>query len=69
MIQPELHLAFAGRDWQILKRWLEETKAVKVGLLIAATEHDKSNQIRGSLSMIDAILALETAAHRAAQQG
>lgn len=69
MIQPELHMSFSGRDWQIIKKWLEETKAIKVGLLIAASDHDKSNQIRGSLSMIDSILALETAAQRAAYQG
>lgn len=69
MIELEKHLNFAGQDWYILKKWLEEAKENKIGLLITADTHDKSNQIRGALSIIQTLLKMEEAALRAAQQG
>lgn len=69
MARPEEYIAFQGRDWQLLKTWLLEQKNNKVGLLIQADTHDKSNQIRGALAMIQQILALEEAANKAALQG
>lgn len=51
-----------GPTWKIIKLWLEEKKSIKTDLLIGATTHDQSNQIRGSLAFINEILALEKAA-------
>ena len=68
MIRPEEHITFAGRDWQLIKAWLEEVKEKKIGLLIQSDNEIKSNQIRGSLAMLAEILALESkAASKAAQ--
>ena len=69
MIKPEQHINFAGSDWNALKLWLLATQENKIGLLVSADSHDKSNQIRGSLAMLREILALERAAEMAAQQG
>ena len=66
MIKPEEHLSFHGRDWQVIKAWLLEIKEQKIGLLIQADTHDKSNQIRGSLGLINQMLAFEKAATMAA---
>lgn len=68
MIKAEEYIMFAGRDWQIIKTWLTEQQEQKIGLLIAATNHDKSNEYRGALSMIRQVLALETAAELAAKR-
>ena len=55
---------YEGNQWQVLKKYLQEVKEVKVGLLVKATDHDESNRIRGAISMIGQILALEeTAKH------
>jgi hypothetical protein len=68
MIRPEDHITFAGRDWQLIKAWLEEVKENKIGLLIQSETEIKSNQIRGSIAMLNEILALEKkAAAKAAQ--
>lgn len=64
MIDPSEHIMFAGRDWQVLKSWLLSQKENKIGMLTSpSTTHDVSNQLRGSLIMIQAILALESAAN------
>lgn len=55
----EQYMEFQGATWKTLKTWLEEKKATKIGILISADTHDKSNQIRGALSIIEEILALE----------
>lgn len=58
-IDPSKHLNFAGQDWFILKTYLEQMKEKKIGLLIQADSHDVSNQIRGSLALVQELLALE----------
>jgi hypothetical protein len=68
MIRPEEFISFEGRDWTVLKAWLQEMRNQKIGLLIQSENHDKSNQIRGSLAMIQQILQLENAAEQAAQR-
>lgn len=58
------YLSFDSQQWQVLKQYLLQTKETKVGLLVSATDHDESNRIRGAISMIQQILALEeTAKH------
>lgn len=69
MIKPEYYITFHGPDWTVLKNWLLEQEKIKIGLLIQAATQDESNKIRGSLSMIKTILALEDAAKQAAQRG
>lgn len=56
------YVDFNSPTWKTIKAWLEEKKVIKTDLLISADTHDKSNQIRGSLSFINEILALEKAA-------
>lgn len=58
---PE-NFQYDGYQWQVLKRYLLEVKETKVGLLVKATDHDESNRIRGALSMLSQILALEETA-------
>lgn len=69
MIRPEEHISFNGRDWVVLKAWLNEVKENKIGLLIRADTQEKSDKIRGTLAFIQEILALEKAATNAAAQG
>lgn len=69
MIRAEEHIMFEGRDWQVLKAWLNEKYENKVGMLITSTNHDQSNEIRGALKMIKEILQLEHAAKLAAKRG
>ena len=59
MQNPEQYINYNGQDWTALKLWLEGVQAQKIRLLVAATNHDESNKIRGSLAMIQQILALE----------
>jgi hypothetical protein len=63
MMRLEDHVNFHGPDWTAIKLYLEQVKENKIGLLIQAKDHDTSNQIRGALSMIQQLLALESAAH------
>ena len=63
---PEIdkHIQYDGNAWQVLKTYLLAVKETKVGLLVQATDHDESNRIRGAISMVNQILALEeTAKH------
>lgn len=53
---------YDGNTWQVLTKYLLEVKANKVGLLVASNDHDESNRIRGAISMINQILALEETA-------
>ncbi len=66
MDHPELMIAFQGRDWMLLKHYLQQQQATKISMLLSEESHDKSNKIRGSLQVIQQILALEDAAQRAA---
>lgn len=61
-------IEFQGVTWKNLKLYLEDLKKTKLDLLVSADTHDKSNQIRGAISVISQILALENAANSAAQQ-
>lgn len=63
-LKPEEHIMFAGRDWVVIKAFLLEQRDTKIGMLVSAVDHDKSNQIRGALAMIQTLLALENAANR-----
>lgn len=58
---PE-NFQYDGYQWQVLKQYLLGVKETKVGLLVKATDHDESNRIRGALSMLSQILALEETA-------
>lgn len=58
-VDPRKHINFAGQDWHILKLYLQQVKETKIGLLIQESDHDKSNQIRGSLALVQQLLALE----------
>ena len=62
---PERKINYYGSDWAAIKEWLLEAKERKIGLLIQADTNDKTNQVRGALSIIQEILALEDAAARA----
>lgn len=62
------HINFYGPDWTAIKRILLEKKETKTNLLIQADTHDKSNQLRGSLSVINELLSLENAARKAAMR-
>jgi len=62
MINLSDHLNFYGTDWTAIKTYLEQVKENKIGLLVASNSHDQSNQIRGALSLIQQLLALESAA-------
>lgn len=59
---------FYGADWAATKKWLLDSREKKIGLLVSATDHDTSNKIRGAISVINEILALEEAAIKAATQ-
>lgn len=62
-------IEFQGVTWKNLKLYLEDLKKTKLDLLVSADTHDKSNQVRGAISVINQILALENnAANSAAQQ-
>lgn len=63
------YIDFHGETWRAIVAWAEESKKSKIGLLIGADSHDKSNQIRGSLLFINELLALEKAATLAANSG
>ncbi len=58
---PE-NFQYDGYQWQVLKQYLLGVKETKVGLLVQATDHDESNRIRGAISMLNQILALEETA-------
>lgn len=62
-----MDINFGGRDWIMLRAHLEKMQKDKIGLLIGADTQEKSDKIRGALSVIQQLLALETAAPRAAQ--
>lgn len=68
MMRPEEQIMFQGRDWQLIKAYLLAQREQKLGLLVGADSHDASNRYRGALSMIQTLLALETAAEQAAQR-
>lgn len=53
------HIQFEGATWRALKHHLEVTKQNKIGLLVAESDHDKSNRIRGAIQVIDQLLALD----------
>lgn len=59
---------FHGPDWARIKIHLEKKMEQKIGLLVASRDHDESNRIRGSVTMIKEILALENSANRADHQ-
>ena len=59
---------FHGAEWAAIKAVLLEKRETKTKLLIQADTHDKSNQLRGSLYVINELLALEDAARKAAMR-
>lgn len=61
-------ISFHGGEWAAIRKWLLDSKEKKMGLLVSATDHDTSNRIRGAISMINELLALEEAAIKAANQ-
>lgn len=63
------YIDFNSETWRAVAAWADQTQQLKVKMLIGEPTHDKSNQIRGSLSMIGELLALEKAAKQAANRG
>lgn len=61
-IDPSKLINFNSYEWQVIEKWVLEQEKTKVGLLIAADNHDTSNQIRGALKFIKQLLALKSAA-------
>lgn len=62
------YIDFNGQQWAAIKRMLLDKREKKLNLLIQADTHDKSNQLRGSLSVITELLNLEDAAVKAAKR-
>jgi hypothetical protein len=62
------YINFHGPDWARIKQYLEKKMEQKIGLLVGSRDHDESNRIRGSISMIKEILALENSARKADHQ-
>jgi hypothetical protein len=60
--RPEEYINFHGPEWAVLKQWLLTKQETQMGILISDITHDKANQIRGSISLIRELLALEKAA-------
>lgn len=56
------YIQYEGQQWQVLKQHLLQVKESKIGLLVSATDHDESNRIRGAISVINQLLALEETA-------
>lgn len=67
MLHEEETIYFQGEDWKKIKRWAEKVKEQKINFLVgAACSHDEANRIRGALTMLKQLLALETDAAKAA---
>lgn len=66
--KAEEHITFGGRDWISIKAWATQQKETKLQMLVSETSHDKSNIIRGYLTMLNDILGLEHAAVLAAMR-
>lgn len=60
------YVNFNGPEWGAIKAWLLKTREGKVNSLIGAKTQEDSDKYRGAIGMIDQILRLDTAAHRAA---
>lgn len=61
-IDTTKHIDYGSPMWAALRAYLQKQRDSKLGLLISADTHDKSNQIRGAIQMLDTILRLEHAA-------
>jgi 1-aminocyclopropane-1-carboxylate deaminase/D-cysteine desulfhydrase-like pyridoxal-dependent ACC family enzyme len=57
-------LEINGPTWRLLRVWAKEKKQQKIDLLVSSGSHDTSNQIRGAITMLNELLALEHAAVR-----
>jgi hypothetical protein len=67
-MNQELDINFHGRDWILMKAYLEKMQKDKIGLLIGADSQSQSDKIRGALQLISQLLALEAAAQSRAAQ-
>lgn len=57
-------------EWAGLKKWLTREKELLVQKLIKEDSHDKSQELRGAIKLVDQLLAVEKdAAIAASQQG
>lgn len=63
------HVQFEGATWRALKHHLEVKRNNKVGMLVASTDHDESNRIRGAINMLDELLALDKPTMQSANRG
>lgn len=69
MLHEEETIHFQGADWQKIKNWCAKQEATKIGLLLnPSCTHDEANRIRGGLTMLKQLLALENDAAKAAQR-
>lgn len=46
-------------EWAGLKKWALREKELLVQKLVKAESHDKSNELRGAIKMLDQLLAVE----------
>ena len=68
MIDPEKAINFGTHEWKVIAAWLEQQKAVKIGMLVGSDSHDKSQELRGAIKMIDQMLSLEKTSRLRANQ-
>lgn len=68
MQRPEEAINYQSVDWQRFEMYLKALKEQKVGLLVSSSTHDQSNKIRGSIELIQTLLALPKAAEMAARR-
>lgn len=55
-------------EWAAVREELLNLRSTKVQQLIGAKEHDRSNELRGAIQLIDTLLYAEEAAIKAAHQ-
>lgn len=57
-------------EWRAMKEELLTLRTTRVSQLVGSdTTHDKSNQLRGAIQLIDMLLLAEEAALKAANRG
>lgn len=64
MLDPEKAINFDTYEWKVIRMWLEHQKELKIRLLIGADTHDKSQELRGAVKVIDQMLLLEDRARK-----
>lgn len=69
ILNPEQHINFNGKDWNILRAYLKDRSAVVVDQLCGDKSLDETTMLRGQLRAYRDLLSLEQmAASQAAKQ-